>query len=98
MRGQFIGIDFFENLKVLVVFTGYNSFVIWFIIFCFLQGGMDFSDGWGELFNIAIMLVGIVDDMLEHCSRDGENLVPSLYHESFDWDGGYNGKVEQVSR
>jgi hypothetical protein len=45
MRGQFVGIDFFENLKVLVVFTGYDGFDIWFIILWFVQGGIDFIEG-----------------------------------------------------
>jgi hypothetical protein len=44
MRGQFIGIDFFENLKVLVVFMGYDGFDIWFIILWFLRGGVDFIE------------------------------------------------------
>jgi hypothetical protein len=98
MRVQFISIDFFENLKVLVVFTGYDGFHTWFIILWFLEGSINFIKGWGELFNIAIMLIGIVDDIPEYCSRDSTDLVPLLRHESFDWDRGYHGTVGQASR
>jgi hypothetical protein len=43
--GQFVGIDFFEDLKVLMIFTGYDGFDVWFIILWFLQGSIDFIEG-----------------------------------------------------
>jgi hypothetical protein len=43
-EGQFVGIDFFENLKVSVVFMGYDSFNIGFIILLFLQISIDFIE------------------------------------------------------
>jgi hypothetical protein len=45
MRGQFIGVDVFENLKVLVIFRGYDGFDIRVIILGFLQGSIDFIQG-----------------------------------------------------
>jgi hypothetical protein len=45
IRGQFIGMDFFENVKVLVVFPGYDGFDIWSIILWFLKGSVDFIEG-----------------------------------------------------
>jgi hypothetical protein len=36
MRGQFIGIDFFENFKVMVIFGRYDSSDVRVIIFGFL--------------------------------------------------------------
>jgi hypothetical protein len=93
MRGQFVGIGFFENLKIMVIFRGYNGFDVRIVILGFLQGSVDFIEGQGELFNFAIVPIGIVNDMSEHRGRDGTDLVPSLWGESFDWDGGYHGMV-----
>jgi hypothetical protein len=45
MRGQFIGIDVFKDLKVFVIFTGYDGFDIGFIILWFIQGSIDFIEG-----------------------------------------------------
>jgi hypothetical protein len=45
MRGQFISIDIFENLKVIVIFRGYDSFDVRVVIFGFLQGSIDFIEG-----------------------------------------------------
>jgi hypothetical protein len=98
MRGQFIGVDVFEDLKVFVIFTGYDGFDIGFIILWFQQGSVDSIEGWGKLFNIAIMFVGIVDDMPEHHGRDGIDLVAPLWCKSFDWARGYYGIVREVSR
>jgi hypothetical protein len=36
MRGQFIGIDVFENLKVMVIFRGFDGFDIRVVILGFL--------------------------------------------------------------
>jgi hypothetical protein len=93
MRGQFISINIFENLKVLVVFIGYDGFNIWFIIHWFLQGIVDFIEGEGKLFDITIILIGIVNDMPEYCSRDSTDLVPLLQHKSSYQDRGYCSMV-----
>jgi hypothetical protein len=93
MRGQFISIDVFEKFKVMVTFGRYNGSDIRVIIFGFLQGSVDFIKGYGELFNFAIVPIGIINDMPECGSRNGAYLVPSLWGESFDWDGGYHSVV-----
>jgi hypothetical protein len=45
MRWQFIGIDFFENFKVMVIFGRYDGSDVRVIIFGFLQGSVDFIKG-----------------------------------------------------
>jgi hypothetical protein len=45
MRGQFIGIDFFENIKVMVIFGRYAGSDVRVIIVGFLQGSVDFING-----------------------------------------------------
>jgi hypothetical protein len=93
MRGQFISIDLFKNLQVMVIFRGYNGFDIRVVIFGFLQCSVDLIKGWGELFNFAIAPIGIINDVLEHSGRNSTDLVPILWGKSFDWDRGYHGIV-----
>jgi hypothetical protein len=45
MRGQFIGIDFFENCKVMVIFGRYDISDVRVVVFGFLQGSVDFIKG-----------------------------------------------------
>jgi hypothetical protein len=45
MRGQFMGIDVFENLKLFVIFWGYDSLDIGFVVTWLLQGSIDFIEG-----------------------------------------------------
>jgi hypothetical protein len=45
MRGQFVGIDFFKNLKVMVIFRGYDGSDVRVGILGFLQRSVDFIEG-----------------------------------------------------
>jgi hypothetical protein len=45
MRGQFVGVDCFENFKVMVIFRGYDGFDVRVVILGCLQGSVDFVEG-----------------------------------------------------
>jgi hypothetical protein len=45
MRGQFVGVDVFENVKVMVIFGGYDGFDVRVVILGFLQGSVDVIEG-----------------------------------------------------
>jgi hypothetical protein len=72
----------------------YDCFNIPFVILWFLQSSVDCIEGYGKLLNIAIALIGIIDNIPEYGSRDGIDLFPSLWYESLNWDGGYYGILE----
>jgi hypothetical protein len=87
VQGQFVGIDVFENLEVLVIFGQHNTVDILFIVFLVGERNINFVEGECELFDLSVMIICIMDNMSESGSRYGAYFIPEFHRNTFNGGG-----------